>query len=126
MKHLICEVCGNLVAMINDAGVDIYCCGQPMDEVVPESRVDDAKHAPSIRIKGDVAIVSVGDDEHRHPQSREHGIRWVCLVTDLGSHRRLIGDEEEPTVEIPLDKDERPIRAFAYCNLHGLRVTDCK
>ena len=126
MKHYICKHCGNLVAMINDAGRNIGCCGMDMNEVVPESRVGDEKHAPHIRIKGDSALVSVGNEEHRHPQSREHGIRWVCLVTDLGSHRRIIGDEEEPTVEIPLDKDEKPIRAFAYCNLHGLRVTDCK
>ena len=45
-KFFICEHCGNIIAMVNDTGVPVMCCGQKMTQLVPNT-VDAAfeKHA---------------------------------------------------------------------------------
>ena len=34
-KFLVCKHCGNIVAVIRDKGVPIYCCGEAMQELIP-------------------------------------------------------------------------------------------
>ena len=36
-RFLRCKHCGNIVGMIHDAGVPVVCCGQPMEELVPNT-----------------------------------------------------------------------------------------
>ena len=47
MKFLKCEVCGKIVAIVNDKPTATICCGQPMKELVPNTQ-DGAveKHIP--------------------------------------------------------------------------------
>ncbi|MBE6576499.1 MAG: desulfoferrodoxin, partial [Ruminococcaceae bacterium] len=35
IKFFVCEHCGNLIGMINDAGVPMMCCGQKMTKLEP-------------------------------------------------------------------------------------------
>lgn len=51
-KFYICEPCGNLVAMVKNAGVPVVCCGQKMTEIVPGT-TDAAleKHIPTYQVK---------------------------------------------------------------------------
>ena len=35
MKVYICEHCGNMVELIQDKGVPMHCCGQPMTQLIP-------------------------------------------------------------------------------------------
>ena len=34
-RFFICEVCGNMVAMVKDMGIPIVCCDQDMTELIP-------------------------------------------------------------------------------------------
>ena len=36
-KFLICQHCGNIIALIRDKGVPIYCCGEEMRETIDGS-----------------------------------------------------------------------------------------
>ena len=36
-KFYICRRCGNLVEMIHDVGVPVFCCGQKMEPLVPNT-----------------------------------------------------------------------------------------
>ena len=36
-RFYICPHCGNIVEMVNDAGVKPFCCGQKMERLVPGS-----------------------------------------------------------------------------------------
>ena len=36
-KFYICRHCGNLIGMVQDAGVPVVCCGQKMEELVPNT-----------------------------------------------------------------------------------------
>ena len=46
-KFLICQHCGNIVAMIRDKGVPVYCCGEEMQELIPGATEGSGeKHIP--------------------------------------------------------------------------------
>ena len=36
-KFYICRRCGNLAGMVRDSGVPMVCCGQKMEELVPNT-----------------------------------------------------------------------------------------
>ena len=122
-KFYLCEHCGNLVGMIHSAGVPIICCGQPMTQLVANTNdASQEKHVPVITVKESNVIVKIGSVPH--PMADEHHISWVYLQTDKGGHRKVppIGSESEVT--FALTADEKPISAYAYCNLHGLWKAD--
>jgi superoxide reductase len=123
-RFFICEHCGNLIGMINDAGVPMMCCGQKMTKLEPG--VTDAsheKHVPVVTVDGNSIKVCIGSV--LHPMSQEHSILWVYLQTDKGGQRKNLEFDSEPVVNFALS-DEKPVAVYAYCNLHGLWKTDIK
>ena len=117
-KFYVCEKCGNLVGMINESGVPMMCCGQKMTKI--EAGVVEAsreKHIPVVSVDGNIVTVTVGSIEH--PMAEEHSILWVYLETDKGGQRKCLEVGKAPVVSFALS-DEKPIAAYAYCNLHGL------
>ena len=123
-KFYFCEHCGNIIAMIHDAGVPIVCCGQKMTRLVPgtvEASVE--KHLPVVTVGADGASVSVNVGSVTHPMTPEHSITWVYLQTDKGGQMKALTPDGTPAVEFAL-KEEKPIAVYAYCNLHGLWKTD--
>ena len=121
-KFFICRHCGNLVGMVNNAGVSIICCGEKMEELVPNT-VDAAteKHVPVVTVEGNTVEVNVGSVNH--PMLPEHFIQWIYLETAKGGQRKNLQPGEAPHATFLLDDDE-PIAVFEYCNLHGLWKTE--
>ena len=121
-KFYICPHCGNLVEMVNDAGVKPVCCGQKMNELVPNTvEASGEKHIPAVTVSDGIVEVNVGSVDH--PMVDVHWIEWVQLITDKGSYRKALNPGEAPNVKFLLN-DEKPIAVYAYCNLHGLWKTD--
>ena len=121
-KFYICEHCGNIVGMINDAGVPLMCCGQKMTKL--EAGVVEAsheKHIPVVTKEDGFIMVEIGSIAH--PMAPEHHIAWVYLQTDRGGQRKCLDVGSDPVVKFAL-KDETPIAVYAYCNLHGLWKAD--
>lgn len=117
-KFYLCKHCGNLVGMINDAGVTPVCCGEPMIEMVPNtSEGAGEKHVPVIEVSGNKVTVTVGDVEH--PMLEEHSIQWIYLETEHGGQRKRLSPGEKPQAVFVLE-DDKAIAAYEYCNLHGL------
>ena len=76
----ICKHCGNIIAMIRNKGVPIYCCGEKMHEITPgTTEASEEKHLPVYEIEHNTVHVRVGSVEH--PMSKEHYIEWICLET---------------------------------------------
>ncbi|MFA5623528.1 MAG: desulfoferrodoxin family protein [Bradymonadales bacterium] len=118
MTFCLCKHCGNLVGLINNAGVPLVCCGENM-EVLAENTVDasNEKHIPVVkRVDGKIRV-EVGSI--LHPMIPEHLIEWVYIQTSKGGHRKNLVAGEQPIVEFAL-VDEELVAAYAYCNLHGL------
>ena len=121
-KFYICEHCGNLIGMINDAGVPMMCCGQKMTKL--EAGVVEAsheKHIPVVTVEDNIVTVVVGAVEH--PMTEEHSILWVYLQTDKGGQRKCLEVGKDPSVKFAL-ADEKAEAVYAYCNLHGLWMTE--
>ena len=120
-KFYVCPHCGNLVEMINDAGVNPVCCGQKMKELVPNTmEASGEKHIPAVTVGDGFVEVNVGSVDH--PMVDVHWIEWVQLVTDKGSFRKVLNPGEAPHVKFLLN-GEKPLAVYAYCNLHGLWKT---
>ena len=65
MEFLICKHCGNIVAMIRDRGVPVYCCGEKMQELIPgTTEASGEKHIPVYEVAGNTVHVTVGTVEH--------------------------------------------------------------
>ena len=121
-KFFICEHCGNLVEVVNDAKVPMICCGQKMTQLIPgtvEASVE--KHLPVVTVDGDKVRVEIGSVAH--PMAEEHSILWVYLQTDKGGQRKNLAVGEAPAAEFAL-LGEKPEAGYAYCNLHGLWKTE--
>ena len=121
-KFYICAHCGNIVEMVHDAGVPVICCGQKMDELVPNSvEASGEKHIPAVTVHEEYVEVNVGSVDH--PMVDVHWIEWVQLLTDKGSYRHYLNPGEAPYVKFQLGS-EKPLAVYAYCNLHGLWKTE--
>ena len=121
-KFYVCAHCGNIVEMVHDAGVPVVCCGQKMDELVPNSvEASGEKHIPAVSVHEEYVEVNVGSVDH--PMVDVHWIEWVQLQTDKGSYRHYLNPGEAPYVKFLLNV-EKPLAVYAYCNLHGLWKTE--
>lgn len=118
-KFFYCKHCGNLVGLINNAGVPLNCCGEPMTELVANTAdAAQEKHVPDVKAEGNIIKVQVG--EIPHPMAQEHHIAWVYLQTDHGGQRKCIRVGGPPVTEFAVTENEKPLAVFAYCNLHSL------
>ncbi|MFV0394695.1 MAG: desulfoferrodoxin family protein [Coprobacillaceae bacterium] len=118
-KFYICKHCGNIVELVQDKGVPVVCCGEPMKELVANT-TDAAteKHVPAVTVEGNTVTVVVGEVEH--PMLEEHFIQWVEIETKHGSQRKVLKPNEEPKATFVLTDDDTLVAAYEYCNLHGL------
>ena len=122
-RFLRCELCGNIVAVVEDSGVNIVCCGQDMTELKPGT-TDGAteKHVPVFEVKDNVVHVRVGETEH--PMASEHMIQWISIRTDRGNQRKELKEGTKPEACFALCEGEKLLNVYAYCNIHGLWVAD--
>ena len=121
-KFYICPHCGNIVEMVHDTGVKPFCCGQKMNELIPNTvEASGEKHIPAVTLGEGTVEVNVGSVDH--PMVDVHWIEWVQLVTDQGSQRKYLNPGQAPKVTFRLS-GEKPLAVYAYCNLHGLWKTD--
>ena len=118
-KFYICKHCGNIVGLINNAGVPLVCCGEEMTELVPNT-TDAAveKHVPQVKVEGNKVTVDIGSVAH--PMTEQHYISWVYIQTEKGGQRKNLSPSDKPSAEFLLTEDDKLEIVFAYCNLHGL------
>ncbi len=114
-----CSHCGNIIAFVENKGVPVMCCGQKMDEIIPNTTdAAQEKHVPVITQEGNLVTVTVGSVNH--PMLPEHFIEWISIETDKGNQRKVLQPNTAPTAQFALLDGEKIITAYAYCNLHGL------
>lgn len=120
-KFLICEHCGNIVAVVKESGVKVVCCGEKMKEIIPGSvEASREKHIPEYVVKDNKVLVTIGSVDH--PMIPEHFIEWVSIQTKFGNQRKQLTPGSEPKVCFSLCEGDEVEAVYAYCNLHGLWV----
>ena len=118
-KFYRCKTCSNILGVINDSGVTPMCCGQRM-EVLAANTTDAAteKHVPVITRAGNKVTVKVGSVAH--PMTEEHLIQWVILTQGSITERVTLTPGAAPEAVFTVVDANAPVRAYEYCNLHGL------
>ena len=119
MEFYKCKHCGNIIAFVHKSGVPVVCCGENMQRIT-ENTVDAAqeKHVPVIIRENNKVIVKIGSIEH--PMLPEHHIEWIALETKNGNQRKILNIEDKPEAVFYVAPDDEIIKAYEYCNLHGL------
>ena len=119
-KFYKCRHCGNVIEKIVDSKVPVVCCGEKMEELVPntvEASVE--KHLPVVTRIDDCTIkVEVGSAAH--PMLPEHHIAFIYVETENGGIRVNLSDKPEAVI---CTCSSKPIAVYEYCNLHGLWKT---
>ena len=119
MKFFRCKRCGKIIALVKDVPVPTICCGEVMEELMPNTQ-DGAheKHIPVIYVENNIVMVKVGEIDH--PMLPEHYIEWIMIQTNFGNQRKILKPGDAPIAKFALLEGEEVIRALEYCNIHGL------
>lgn len=118
-KFYKCQHCGNIVEIIENKGVPILCCGEPMKEIVANTtEAVTEKHIPIVTVKDNVVEVVVGSVEH--PMTEEHLIQWIVVETTAKVMRHHLKATDTPIATFLLAPGEKVVAVYEYCNLHGL------
>ena len=118
-----CSKCGKLIELVGGChGCPTICCGEPMKELTANT-TDAAteKHVPDVVIEGNTVRVQVGSV--MHPMTEAHSIMFVELVTDKAVHRVNFQPGDTPVATFHIE-DEKPLKVYEFCNLHGLWVKE--
>ena len=120
-KFYKCRHCGNVIEKIVDSKVPVVCCGEKMEELIPNTvEASEEKHLPVVTRIDDCTIkVEVGSVAH--PMLPEHHIAFIYVETDKGGIR--IDLKDEPVAEV-CTCGAKPLAVYEYCNLHGLWKTE--
>ena len=123
VKFFKCMHCGNVVVKVFDQGVPVSCCGENMVELHAND-TDGAreKHVPQVSIEGNAVTVKVG--EVAHPMTEPHFITMIVLVTKKGYQIAPLTPADAPEATFAVAEGDEPVRAYEYCNLHGLWVAE--
>ena len=116
-KFYKCRHCGNVVEKLVDSGVGVVCCGEQMQELIPNTvDASSEKHVPVVTDLGDGRIkVEVGSAQH--PMLPEHHIVFIYVETQCGGIRGNLKDKPEAVV---CNCGKKVVAVYEYCNLHGL------
>ena len=119
-KFFKCRHCGNVIHKVVDSKVQVVCCGEQMQELIPNTvDASNEKHVPVVTKISDCKIlVKVGSEPH--PMTPEHHIRFVYVETENGGIRIDLKDKPEAEICVCSGK---AIAVYEYCNLHGLWKT---
>ena len=111
-----CDLCGNIVEVLDGGMGELVCCGKPMI-LMEENTVDAAreKHVPVIEQTDHGIKVSVGSVPH--PMKDEHFIEWIEVVADGKAYREILKSGGAPEATFCIEA--KTITAREYCNLHG-------
>ena len=117
-----CELCGNLVEVLDAGAGTLVCCGQNMTKL-EEKTADSAteKHVPVIEKVAGGYKVTVGST--LHPMVEEHWIQWIELIADGVSYKQFLNPGDKPEAFFCLETADT-ITAREYCNLHGLWLAE--
>ena len=120
-KFYKCNHCGNVIEKVVDSKVPVVCCGEKMEELIPNTvDASNEKHVPVV-IRLDDCRIKVEVGSVPHPMTPEHHIAFVYVETENGGIRINLKDKPEAVVCVCTEK---PIAVYEYCNLHGLWKTE--
>lgn len=113
-----CNVCGNVVEIVNPGAPALVCCKQQMEKLVAKSEdTGKEKHIPVIQEADRGIKVAVGAVQH--PMEEKHFIRFIEVITKDQILRAELQPGDTPLAEFPVNQQD-VIEVREYCTIHGL------
>ncbi len=118
-----CNLCGNVVEMLETGAGGLVCCGEKM-ALQQEQTADSAteKHVPYIEKIDGGYKVSVGQNA-AHPMEDKHYIQWIELICGDFTARAFLKPGDKPEASFLTGDCEEKCgspTAREICNVHGL------
>lgn len=121
LKVYKCNHCGNVIVKLLDAGAPVMCCGEQMVELKENStEAATEKHLPVLTRDGNVVNVEVSTVTH--PMTPEHWITFIAIETEKGYQIKRLDPTDAPKASFV--EENKVIKVYEYCNLHGLWVSE--
>ena len=119
-----CDLCGNIVEMLESGDGELVCCDQPM--TLQEEKTEDAateKHVPFIeKVEGGYKVRS--GQNAAHPMEAKHYIQWIELLANGKAYRQFLNPGDAPEAIFCACGSSccanEKVSAREYCNVHGL------
>ncbi len=128
-KFYKCRHCGNVIHKVVDSKVPVVCCGEQMQELIPNTvDASNEKHVPFVTkvIECDgsgtcecMLKIQIGSEPH--PMTPEHHIVFIYIETENGGILIDLKDKPETVICVCSFK---PVAVYEYCYLHGLWKTE--
>ncbi|MBN2460490.1 MAG: desulfoferrodoxin [Candidatus Cloacimonetes bacterium] len=114
-----CEICGNVVEILNEGQPALVCCGQDMKLLKAKTQDSSLeKHVPFIEETAGGVLVKVGQNQE-HPMLENHFIKFIEILTKDKVCRHELKPGMKPQAEFPVRKKDI-LSAREWCNIHGL------
>ena len=112
-----CDVCKNIVEVVDSSDGILVCCDQNMKLLKPKTEdKGNEKHVPIIEKTDKGYKVIVG--KVLHPMEDEHFIEWIELIEGKKSYQKFLKPKDQPIAFFETDAKE--VIAREHCNIHGL------
>lgn len=116
-----CNICNNLVEVLQEGVGELVCCEQPMELIQANSSEMEElneKHIPVIEKEFDEVKIRVG--AMKHPMTKEHHITFIQAISNDSKYvkTKFLSIEDEPELTVRTKQDS--LWARALCNIHGL------
>ena len=119
LKFYRCDTCGNLFFVMVDPDVRPSCCGNDMEILDPTHGTEGSeKHLPIIKRNANNTEVQIG--LQLHSMLPEHRIEWIALTDGEKVEIQHLSISSSPVVKFSKMSSESKLRAYAFCNIHGL------
>ncbi len=122
MKFYYCPHCKNLELVMHDGGPVPVCCGEPMTVLTANTtEAATEKHLPVVESNEQGITIRVGAVDH--PMTPEHLIEWILATDGKTIEIKHLTSTDQPAMQANFDPSTK-LSVYAYCNLHGLWLTE--
>lgn len=112
-----CNICGNLIQVLQEGEGNLVCCGQEMELMSIQYDTNELgeKHTPKVEIKDGIKMVNVIG----HPMTKEHYVQFIETYTKDKNelHLKFFNPEDIPEMKACLNEE---FNSIEFCNIHKL------
>lgn len=107
---------------MHNGGPVPVCCGEAMT-VLSANTTEAAseKHLPVIKKEQQKVVIRVGEIDH--PMTPEHLIEWIAVTDGKTIEIKHLTAADQPELQSNFSPSAK-LSVYAYCNLHGLWLTE--
>ena len=120
-KFYLCRHCGNVITKLVDSKISVVCCGEQMEELVPNKEGKSGEKFLPVVTQVDDTTIKIDVGSKAHAQLPEHSEAFVYVETENGGITVFL--KEKPEIEI-CTCCSMPIAVYAYSKQHGLWMVE--